>query len=318
MIDLRAALLAGAWALFAAPIAQAQEASADSPPPVTRLEQALALAYDANPNLLAQRGVLRSTDALYPGARSAYGPQVSVEGRHTFSWDRTQLQSGNYAAIDGFASTATLIFTQPLFSFGRRFASEQSALAQIELGRNQLRLTEAQTMLSVIRDYVFLQRDRAVAEISEENLELLSRQLSASSARFKVREVTSTDLQQVETRVSLGRAQLLNAQGNVGASQSRFVQSIGALPGTLSAPPPLDPGVATLDEAYVIAEAESPLIQAAQAREKVSRAELAAARAEQYPSVSMQSTGGYGTVTPYANTRRTTELRSAIVVGIPL
>ncbi|WP_298283213.1 TolC family outer membrane protein [Novosphingobium sp.] len=318
MIDLRAALLAGAWALFAAPIVQAQEASADSPPPVTRLEQALARAYDANPNLLAQRGVLRSTDALYPGARSAYGPQVSVEGRHTFSWDRTQLQSGNYAAIGGFASTATLIFTQPLFSFGRRFASEQSALAQIELGRNQLRLTEAQTMLSVIRDYVFLQRDRAVAEISEENLELLSRQLSASSARFKVREVTSTDLQQVETRVSLGRAQLLNAQGNVGASQSRFVQSTGALPGTLSAPPPLDPGVATLDEAYAIAEAESPLIQAAKAREKVSRAELAAARAEQYPSVSMQSTGGYGTVTPYSNTRRTTELRSAIVVGIPL
>lgn len=323
MIDARLLKVGLAAALCAALPVRAQEATGTSSTdqatqPVTRLEQALALAYDANPNLLAQRGVLRSTDALYPGARSAYGPQVSLEGRHQFAWDRTQLQTGNYAAIDGFASTAALIFTQPLFSFGRRFASEQSALAQIDLGRNQLRLTEAQTMFTVIRDYVFLVRDRAVADISAENLDLLNRQLSASAARFKVREVTSTDLQQVETRVAVGRAQLLNAQGSVGSSQSRFLQSVGALPGTLAPPPPLDPGVATLDEAYAIAEAESALIRAASAREKVSRAELAAARAEQYPNVTLQSSGAYGTVTPYSNSRRTTELRSAIVVGVPL
>jgi len=109
--------------------------------PVTRLEQALALAYEGNPTLLAQRGVLRSTDALYPGARSAYGPQVSLEGRHQFTWDRTELQTGSFVGVNGFASTAALVFSQPLFSFGRRYASEQSALAQIDLGRNQLRLT---------------------------------------------------------------------------------------------------------------------------------------------------------------------------------
>lgn len=326
MIDMRRVLpglLAASCAL--APFcsaSRAQDVQADSnataPQPVTRLEQALALAYDANPELLAQRGVLRSTDALYPGARSAYGPQVSLEGRRQFAWDRTQLQSGNYASIDGFASTAALVFTQPLYSFGRRFASEQAALSQIDLGRNQLRLSEAETMFTVIRDYVFLMRDRAIADISAENLDLLDRQLAASAARFKVREVTSTDLQQVETRVSVGRAQLLNAKGSVGASESRFLQSIGALPGTLAPPPPLDPGVATLDEAYAIAEAESALIQAAKARERASRAELAAARADQYPNVTLQSSGAYGTVTPYANNRRTTELRSAIVVGIPL
>ena len=322
MIDLRLALVGFCLATCAMPAVSAQEADSvrveATPQPVTRLEEALALAYAGNPNLLAQRGILRSTDALYPGARSAYGPQVSLEGRHQFAWDRTQLQTGNFAAINGFASTAALVFSQPLFSFGRRYASEQSAIAQIDLGRNQLRLTEAQTMITVIRDYVFLARDRAVAEIAAENLFLLDRQLSASAARFRVREVTSTDLQQVETRVAVGRAQVLDAQGNVGVSQSRFLQSIGALPGNLAPPPPLDPQVATLDEAYAVAEAESPLIRAARAREKASRAELAAARAEQFPNVSLQSSGAYGTVTPYSNSRRTTELRSAIVVGIPL
>lgn len=322
MIEMRLLLIGLCSALIIAPVAGAQDVSstreATAPTPVTRLEEALVLAYESNPNLLGQRGILRSTDALYPGARSAYGPQVSLEGRHQFAWDRTQLQTGNYAAIDGFASTAALVFSQPLFSFGRRYASERSALAQIDLGRNQLRLTEAQTMLTVIRDYLFLVRDRDVANITAENLALLDRQLSASAARFRVREITSTDLQQVETRVAIARTQVLNAQGSVGVSQSRFLQSVGALPGTLASPPPLDPGVATLDDAYAIAENESPLILAARAREKSSRAELAAARADQYPNVTMQSSGAYGTVTPYSNTRRTTELRSAIVVGIPL
>jgi outer membrane protein len=263
-----------AGALCAGQPAQAQDGAAVDgsaaideavPPEITRLEQALALAYETNPALLGQRAVLRSTDALLPGARAAYGPQVSLEGRHQFAWDRTQLQTGNFAAIDGFASTAALVFTQPLFSFGRRYASEQSALARIDLGRNQLRLNEAQTMLTVIRDYVFLARDRAIADITAENLDLLDRQLAANTARFRVREVTSTDLQQVETRVAVARAQVLGAQGSAGVSQSRFLQSIGALPGALAPPPPLDPGVATLDEAYGVADAESPLIHAARA-----------------------------------------------------
>lgn len=320
MISARLAMAAVCMALCSTSYAQDATSARDeaTPQPVTRLEEALALAYEGNPTLLAQRGVLRSTDALYPGARSAYGPQVSLEGRHQFAWDRTQLQTGNFVGVNGFASTAALVFSQPLFSFGRRYASEQSALAQIDLGRNQLRLTEAQTMLTVIRDYLFLARDRAVADITAENLVLLDRQLAANTARFRVREVTSTDLQQVETRVAVARAQVLNAQGSVGVSQSRFLQSIGALAGTLAPPPPLDPGVATLDEAYAVAKEESPLIRAARAREKASRAELAAARAEQYPNVTMQSSGAYGTVTPYSNSRRTTELRSAIVVGIPL
>lgn len=322
MIEMRLLLASLCSALLIAPVAKSQDASPTrdeaTSQPVIRLEDALLLAYESNPNLLGQRGILRSTDALYPAARSAYGPQVSLEGQHQFAWDRTQLQTGNYAAIDGFASTATLVFSQPLFSFGRRYASEHSALAQIDLGRNQLRLTEAQTMLTVIRDYVFLVRDRAVADITAENLALLDRQLTASAARFRVREITSTDLQQVDTRVAIARAQLLNAQGSMGVSQSRFLQSVGALPGTLTPPPPLDPGTATLADAYAIAENESPLILAARAREKSSRAELAAARADQYPNVSMQSSGAYGTITPYSNTRRTTELRSAIVVGIPL
>jgi outer membrane protein len=298
--------------------ADATVASRDSAAPVVTLEEAIALAYWSNPNLQAERATLRSTDTLYPASRAAYGPQLTLQGRHEFARDRVETAPGIWGGQKGFSSTAALIFTQPIFSFGRRSAAEGSALSQIALGRNQLRLTEAQTMMDVITSYVSVIRDREALAISQENLALLEKQYSDSEERFRVREITSTDLQQVQTRVEFGRAQVLSAQGQLGNSQSRFLQDIGALPGTLAAPQPLNLGVATLDEAYAIAELNSPIIRAAQAREKISRAGIEQARAEQLPDVTMQSSGTYGSVTPYQNSLRTTEVRSSVVVTMPL
>lgn len=298
--------------------ANAELSARDATKPVQSIEEAITLAYFTNPSLLSQRALLRSTDALYPGARAAYGPNVTLQGRHEFAWDRVERPRGIWNGDNGFSSTATLIFTQPVFSFGRRAAAEGSALAQIALGRNQLRLSEAQTMLNVITDYISVIRDREALTIARENLGLLEKQIGDSQARFRVREITSTDLQQVQTRVEFVRAQVVTAQGQLGISQSRFLQDIGGLPGDLSTPEPLRLNVTTLDEAYAVAEANSALIKGAQAREKVSRAELAGARAEQKPDLTVQSSGAYGALTPYANTLRTTEVRSAAVLTVPL
>lgn len=293
-------------------------AARDPAQPVQTLDEAITLAYSTNPSLLAQRATLRSTDALYPARRAAYGPNVTLQGRHEFAWDRVERTRGNWIGQNGFSSTATLVFTQPVFSFGRRAAAEGSALAQIALGRNQLRLFEAQTMLDVITDYISVIRDRDALAIARENLGLLERQYSDSEARFRVREITSTDLQQVQTRVEFVRAQVLTVQGQLALSQSRFIQDVGAVAGPLAVPAALKLNVTTLNEAYAVAEANSALIRAAQAREKISRAELAAARAEQNPDITIQSTGSYGSVVPYANSLHTTEVRSAAVVTVPL
>ncbi len=298
--------------------ADAAVAGRDAAASVTSLDEAFALAYWTNPTLLAQRASLKSVDALYPGARAAYGPQVTLQGRHGYAWDRVETTPNNWIGQRGFSSTATLIFNQPIVSFGRRSAAEGSALAQIALGRSQLRLSEAQTMLDVVTDYITVIRDREALTIAQDNLGLLERQYNDSEARFRVREITSTDLQQVQTRVEFGRAQVLNAQGQLGISQSRFLQDVGGIAGQLASPAPLQIGVATLEDAYATAEINSPLVRAAQAREKISRAELAAARAEQLPDVTWQNSGAYGPLTDYQNSLRTTEVRSSVVVTLPL
>lgn len=304
--------------------ADAAVAGRSATTPIHSLNEAIALAYWTNPTLLAQRSTLKQSDALLPAARAAYGPQVTLQASHAFTRTRQEQRAslfvprGTLFRDDGFASSASLILSQPLFSFGKRAAGEGDALARIAFGRDQLRQVESQIMLDVIANFASVIRDREALAIARENLQLLQKQYSDSGTRFRVREITRTDLQQVETRLELGVAQRFAAEGQLGASQSRFLEIIGALPGELVDPAPLDLGVNILENAYDVAEQNSPLIRAAQSREKVSRAALAAARAEQMPDVGLQGSGNYSPTTAYENALRTTEARGQVVVTVPL
>ena len=292
--------------------------AANATPTLTTLQDAIARAYWSNPTLVAERSTLKSVDTLYPLARSNYGPQVTLQGSHQFTRTRAEIFPGLYNRPEGFSSTAQIIFSQPVTSFGRRASAEQNALAQVALEREQLRLVEASTMFGVISAYVSVIRDRNIVELAHQNLSLLERQFSDGQKRFAVRDITSSDLQQVQTRVEFGRAQLLNAQGQLGSSQSLFLQATGGLPGALTTPPELALGVPSLDAAYAMAENGSPIIRGAQSREKVSRAQIAQAQAERNPNISLESSGTYGPTNIYQNQLRTTDLRSSVVVTMPL
>ncbi|WP_288409993.1 TolC family protein [uncultured Sphingomonas sp.] len=287
-------------------------------PTLTTLDAAIARAYWTNPTLIAERATLKSVDPLFAQARASYGPQLSLQASHLFARDRREVLPGLFSRPEGFSSTAQLIFSQPLLPFGRLAAAEQGALAQIALSREELRLSEASTMFGVVSAYVSVVRDRAILDFARQNLALLERQYSESRERFAVRDITSSDLQQVETRLAFGRAQLLNAQGALGSSQSLFLQFTGGLPGELAVPAPISLGVPTLDAAYAVAETASPIVRGAQAREKVSRAAVAAARAQRNPEVSLQASGLYGPSNLYQNQLRSTELRSSVVVNLPI
>ena len=138
-----------------------------------------------------------------------------------------------------------------------------------------------------------------------------------NEARFRVRDITASDLQQIETRVELGRAQLTNALGQYGTAQGAFLREVGARPGTLAAPDLIDVKVASLDQALSVAEINAPLVRAAQAREKISRAAYEGAKAESRPRIDLQGSADYGTVSPYSDRLRTTQLVGRAVLTQP-
>ena len=286
---------------------------------VTTLRDAIAIAYWSNPQLLSERANLRSTDNQLPIARSAYGPTLDAQASQNYQRDRAELVPNRFRGDQGFSNTAALILTQPLYTFGRNRARENGARAQILLGRDSLRLTEAQVLLDVVSAFVSVQRDVLSVQISQENLDLLVRQYADSAERFRVREITSSDLQQIETRVELGRAQLLQAQGQLGVTRGQFLSSVGAPAGaTLAEPSPLPIASPDIAGAYAYAEVNSPLVRAAQSREKISRSQVEAARAEMGPRLDLRGTAAFGSLSPYSDNLRTTNLNAGVTLTQPL
>lgn len=286
---------------------------------ITTLREAIGLAYAQNPNLLADRAILRATDERVPAARAAYGPTLDVQAAQAYQRDAVELLPKQFVIRNGWSNSATLIFNQPIFTFGRLRSAENVARAEVALERESLRLREAQVLLDVINAYTGVIRDTLSVNIAQENLNLLGQQYRDNAERFRVRDITSTDLQQIETRVEVGRAQLLLSQGALGTSRAQFLQATGAPAAPeLNAPAPLPLGAPTLQQAYDIADANNALIRGARARERGSRARVDAARAETGPSISLRGTAAYATVSPYSTDLRTTSLRGEAVLSQPL
>lgn len=319
-----------AVAAYAIP-AHAQQAGAGDPgtptrpmqperPPgeVTTLSDAIRLAYERNPRLLAQRATQRATDEQYVQARSQYGPRASASASYTYANDRTEIAPPIAINREGFSSQFDLSLSQPLYTSGRNFSSVRAAEANVEFGRENLRIVEADLLLNVIDSYVGVVRDRAVMQILQENLRLLTRQQSDTAKRLRVGDATATEQQQADSRLELARAQLVEGQNSLEVSEARFLQYIGTLPRELAPLPPVGPLPATIREAYDAAETGNPLLLAAQARERASRAGLANAKAQTGPTVSLGATASEGSLGQYTNDPRQRLLRAGVTFELPL
>lgn len=286
--------------------------------PVATLTEAMRLAYWTSPALLAQRATVMSNDYRIPQARANYGPKLNYNLATVWQRDNLEQRSGPAVALSGWTTSASAVLTQPLFTFGRNASQERNAEAQIAFQRQVLRSTEQQALLDAISAYIGVLRDRASVMIAKDNLSALEQQLTDNKARLAVREVTATDVEQVSTRVSLGRAQVYSAQRDAATSEAAFVRLVGAPPGELVPPNPLQLPVRKIDEAYAYAELHSPIILAAQAREKVSRSSVAAAKADLMPRIDFQASASNGSQNPYDDSRRFGQLRGQVILSGPI
>ena len=110
------------------------------------LWDAIALAYQTNPTLRAQRAEMRATNEDYVQARAAYGPQVNFTGQVGYEDARVQTpnQFGPTSTTDFRAETqaADLSLVQPLFTAEAAKAQLGGAVATVAAGRETLRQAE--------------------------------------------------------------------------------------------------------------------------------------------------------------------------------
>ncbi len=258
------------------------------------LKEALALAYDTNPTLAAERARLRAIDENFVQARSNALPQVTVEGSTQTSNSTTDQPpslfnpTGHSSSTSG-SNTAAVSVGQTLFRGFRTGAAMDRARASIESGRASLISTEQTVLFNAASAYMNVRRDAAIVDIRANNVEVLLRQLEAAQDRFEVGEITRTDVAQAEARLAGARSQLAAAQSNLAVSRANYEQVVGRPAGTLEAEPPLPALPTDLDQAIEAANRNNPDVIAAYYAEEAARASVRDAKGARLPTVSVSA-----------------------------
>jgi outer membrane protein len=260
---------------FVAAVAVAQPAYSQT------LSEALAQTYANNPTLLAARAQLRTVDENVPQALAGWRPTVSVSAAVGVSdsrsralasgYDQTQQRSFFFypptqpstTHIERSTLTSNVTITQPVFRGGRTVASTRRAENQVLAARARLLQTEQQILQQTIEAYVNVIRDQELLRLNINNEQVLTEQLRATSERFRVGEITRTDVAQAESRLAGARANRTQSEGNLQISRATFQRLVGVAPLRLIAPQPLVPPARTAQEAGLIAAANNPNVVAA-------------------------------------------------------
>lgn len=254
------------------------------------LTNAISLAYQTNPTLQQQRATQRATDESVVQAKTAFRPTASVSADVT----ETRTNPNGAARIESSGSGATLSISQPLYTGGKASANLTAAEADVLAAREGLRNIEQNVLIGVIQAYVDVRRDQERLRISQENVEVLGRQLDESNARFDVGEITRTDVAQSQARRAAAQAALSSAQAQLSISRAGYAAIVGQNPTDLVAEPSLAALLPpTVEQAFDAAENNNPQVAAARFNERAAAARVASARASRRPTVSARATLGY-------------------------
>src|SRR6266700_7389940 len=167
------------------------------------LADVLAKAYQNNPQLNAQRAFVRQTGEQVNIALSGYQHKISATAsggpQYTDSKFRNVDTRERDRLIGGSVGVAA---TQPLFDGFRTPNQVQAAEGNVAAAREVLRVMAQQVMVDATTAYMNVLRDTAVVQLQRYNVEMLEEQLHHARQRLMVREVTTTDVSQTESRLA--------------------------------------------------------------------------------------------------------------------
>ncbi len=256
------------------------------------LQDSLTAAYSNNPTLQAARAQLRATDEGVPQALAGWRPQVTVAGALGYADGtfRTATAAGTNTRRnnrDIFTGQATL--TQPLYRGGATRAGTNQADNRVFAQRGRLLATEQQVFSDTINSYVNVIQTQQVLQLNINNEQVLARQLQATNDRFRVGEITRTDVAQAEAALAGARATRQTAEGNLQTARATYRRLVGELPNQLVEPQPIKLPVKNQNEAAQLAAANNPNVVAALFDDAAARDAIDVAFAALMPQVSLQA-----------------------------
>jgi outer membrane protein len=281
------------------------------------IETALAKAYENNPQLNAQRAIVRETDESLPQALSGYRPTITANASIGREYSSIQ-QSIPPPAFNGAGASfqakglttpnsVGLTGTETLYNGNRTANQVRSAESKVSAARETLRMMEESVLLAAATVYMDMSRDTANLEVQRNNIRVLERTLTDTRNRFTAGQVTSTDVAQSEAQLAAGQASLHAAESTLMTTRANYRRVIGVEPKDLAPATPVDRlAPSTLRAAIAEGIADNPSVVAALYGVDVAQLQVKIAEGALWPTltgqISIQHQSSPQILTPYSYT----------------
>lgn len=281
------------------------------------LTEALVMTYQSNPEILAQRAALRAADENVTAAKGAWRPAVSA----TLTTGVTNIDSetNGVTTTDGtsYPQTGTVSVSQPIYTGGAADAAVASSEASVQAQRAAMFSTEQTVLLSAVAAYVDVIQAQSTFELQITNVERLEKQLQATRDRFRVGEVTRTDVAQAESRLARANADRTSAEGSLVTARVEFERVVGSVPTRLTQPAVASNLPSNRAETVDLAVADNYLLIRQKYIEESARADVDSALSNLYPTLDLVGAAEYAQDSSGGD-NKTTSLSAELQLVIPI
>src|SRR5262245_44155687 len=191
------------------------------------LPDALARAYQTNPQLNAERARQRATDENVPQALAGYRPQIIAGLSVGLQAVRDQLPGNVIQSATLKPWQIGVTVTQTLFNGFKTANSVRVAELQVQSGREALRNVGQGVLLDAVTVYTNRVPNQTLVDAQRANVAFLKETQSITERRLNAGDVTPTDTAQAEARLNRGRSDLNAAEVNLAISQATYAQVVG-------------------------------------------------------------------------------------------
>lgn len=259
------------------------------------LNQAVALAVQWHPSITQAVSQLYQQGEAINAAQAGYRPQIS-------GGVKAGVDSG-YNGERG-SQSLSLSLKQMLYDFGKVSSAVDAARARAAQAQAQLLLAVDQVARDTAYAYVEMQRYRGLLATAEAQVQGLGRIVELARQRSEMGASTRSDVVQAQSRVDGGLATLQEYR----AAYARWQATLANLLGRATTPDGSEtypPALANACQAGESGGDTLPAVLAAFAQRNQAQAELAQARAQAFPTVSLEPSvnhyldNGYNENNPY-------------------
>src|SRR6266702_3694091 len=229
------------------------------------LPEALAKAYQSNPQLNAERARQRATDEHVPQALAGYRPQIIASLSGGLQAVRNLLPDNTIQSATLKPWTIGVTVTQTLFNGFKTAHSVRVAELQVQSGREALRNVGQGVLLDAVTAYTNVLANQSLVDAQRSNVAFLRETLSVTQRRLNAGEVA------------------------LAVSQATYAQVIGNAPSALRAAEVVDRYLPkSREDSMTMAIREHPAVMAAGFDVDVASTNIRVAEGALLPSASVQ------------------------------